>query len=131
MRKHSRLPGNQCLIVTHNFWALILTTCVQYGNRSQKLHPRSPRIQHNMDSCVRGTIILQKRMPKIDNYVVAVCRATSRAMVDGIIVSHIPKKISCLCAVFIKRGSTIQCIVSAIYHCIFPTLTFCSGVAKL
>ena len=33
-RKHSQLTNNQDLIVTHNFWALILTTHVQYGNRS-------------------------------------------------------------------------------------------------
>ena len=41
-----------------------------------------------------------------DRYAVAVCR------VDGIVVSHIPRKISFLCAVFIRRGSTIQCIVN-------------------
>ena len=61
-RKHSRLTGNKRLIVTHNFWVLIFTTRVQYGNRSRKLHPRSPRVQHNMDSCVRGTVIVQKRI---------------------------------------------------------------------
>ena len=37
---------------------------------------------------------------------IAVCR------VDGIIVGHIPRKISFLCRVFIKGGSTIQCIVN-------------------
>ena len=53
-----------------------------------------------------------------DQYVVAVYR------VDGIVVGQIPKKISFLCAVFIKRGSTIQCIVSTIYRHIFPHLDF-------
>ena len=51
-----------------------------------------------------------------DRYIVIVCK------VNNIIVGHIPKKISFLCAVFIKRVcGTIQCIVSAIYRHIFPT----------
>ena len=61
-RKHLRLRGNQRLIVTHNFWALILTTRVQYGNRSLKLRQRSSCIQHITDSSIRGTVFLQKRI---------------------------------------------------------------------
>ena len=41
-----------------------------------------------------------------DQYAVTVCR------VDGIIIGHIPRKISFLCGVFIRRGGTIQCIVN-------------------
>ena len=45
--------------------------------------------------------------------------------VNNIVIGHIPKKISFLCAVFIKRvRGTIQCIVSAIYRHIFPHLDF-------
>ena len=61
-----------------------------------------------------------------DRYVVAVCRF------NGIVVGHIPKKVSFLCAVFIKRGGTIQCTVSTIYHHIFPHLALalqnCKGM---
>ena len=49
-----------------------------------------------------------------DRYVVTVCR------VNSVIISHIPKKMSFLCAVFIKRGGTKQFIVSAIHCHILP-----------
>ena len=52
-----------------------------------------------------------------DPYVVTVCR------VNSIVADHIPKK-TFLCAVFIKKGSTIQCIVSAIYHHLLTYLDF-------
>ena len=41
-----------------------------------------------------------------DQYAVVVCR------VDGIVIGHIPRKVSFLCAIFIRRGGTIQCIVN-------------------
>ena len=76
---------------------------------------------------VLGELLSSKR--ELDNaedqYVVTVCR------VNGIVIGHIPKKISFLCAVFIKRDGTIQCIASAIYCHILPTFTFCFGVAEL
>ena len=62
MKKHSWLTGNQHFMVTHNFWVLILMTHVQYGNRNQKLHPRSLCVQHSMDFCVRETVVLKREM---------------------------------------------------------------------
>ena len=57
---------------------------------------------------VSGKLLSWKR--ELDNaedqYAVVVCR------VDGIVVGHIPRKISFLCAVFIRRGGTIQYIVN-------------------
>ena len=80
-------------------------------------------IQHHHLYSTIWTPVLGELLPcksELDNtkdqYVVVVCR------VNGIVVGHITKKISFLCAVFIKRGGTIQCIVSAIYHHIFPHL---------
>ena len=82
-------------------------THVQYGNRNQKLRPRSLCVQHNMDFCVRETVILKREMNNAENwYAVTVCR------VNSIVISHIPRKISFLCAELIRRGGIIQCIVN-------------------
>ena len=105
----------------HNFWALILMTHVQYENKCQKLGPRSPRVQYNNCYLAKENWIMPKN--KID--------MLSQYVVDGIVIIHIPKKISFLCAVFIKRGGTIQCIVSVIYHRIFPHLDFLLWCGKI
>ena len=51
-----------------------------------------------MVSCVRELLSCKRELDNSaeDQYVIAVCR------VDGIVVGHIPKKLSFLCAVFIK-----------------------------
>ena len=114
MREHSILLGNQRLIVTHNFWTLILMIHVQYGNISRKHHHLYSTI---WTPVLRELLSCKSELDNTkDRYVVAVCR------INGIVVGHIPKKISFLCAIFIKRGGTIQCIVSAIYHHIIPHL---------
>ena len=40
-----------------------------------------------------------------DGYAVAVVK-------DGTTVGHLPRKLSCLCALFIRRGGSIRCSVS-------------------
>ena len=77
---------------------------------------------------VLGELLSSKR--ELNNakdwYIVAVCR------VDSTIIDHIPKKIF-LCAVFIKRGGIIQCIVSAIYHHILlhhDSLLWCCKIVR-
>ena len=70
-----------------------------------------------MESCVRGYHIYKEiweavvgeelqcqrdRVNSSDNYAVSVKR-------EGIIVGHLLRKISCLCALFIRRGGSITC----------------------
>ena len=40
-----------------------------------------------------------------DRYAVAVVK-------DGVIIGHLPRKISNICSLFLRRGGTISCIVS-------------------
>ena len=64
-RKHLRLPGNQHLNVMHNFWAVILMTCVHY-----EIEIKVESYIQGYHVCstiwtpvsVRGTFILQKRI---------------------------------------------------------------------
>ncbi len=43
---------------------------------------------------------------QIDRYAVAIKKS------DGTIIGHLPKKISKLCSLFLRRGGLIECIVS-------------------
>ena len=60
-----------------------------------------------MDFCVREIVVLKREMDNAkEQYAVTVC------IVNGIVISHIPRKISFLCAEYTRRGGTIKCIVN-------------------
>ena len=122
MRKHSQLPGNHCLIVTHHFWVLILTTCVHYGNRSQKLCLRSGTTctaQYGLLPC-QGNCYLTKEnwiMPKIDmlsQYVESTVSSTVTFQ----------RKYHFFVQYFQKGQHNPMYSYSAIYHCILHHLDF-------
>ena len=50
-------------------------------------------------------VVLGEPTNIIDQYAVAVIRS-------GLVVGHLPKKISRVCSVFLRRGGTIYCIVT-------------------
>lgn len=75
--------------------------------------------QYQVDSCVRGyhqyqaiwTSAVGETLPcvreptnTIDRYAVAVVRS-------GVVVGHLPKKISRVCSIFLRREGTIHCTV--------------------
>ncbi len=77
--------------------------------------------EHSIDSCVRGyhaykgiwtpeigDSLLCRREPRnaVDRYAVAVVKA------DGTIVGHLPKKISLVSSLFIRREGLISCEIT-------------------
>ena len=54
-----------------------------------------------------GEHLTRERQPAnpLDRYAVAVIR-------NGLVIGHLPKKISKVCSLFLRRGGTLQCIVS-------------------
>ena len=50
-------------------------------------------------------VVLGEPTNTIDQYTVAVIRS-------GLVVGHLPKKISRVCSLFLRRGGTIYCIVT-------------------
>ena len=78
------------------------------------------RVKKDVPCCVRGYHIYKtiwlaaigevlecEREPTnaVDRYAVAVIR-------NGLVIGHLPKKISKVCSLFLRRGGTLQCIVS-------------------
>ena len=76
--------------------------------------------QCEVDSCIRGyheyraiwtaaigesLCCIREPTNTIDRYAVAVIRS-------GLVVGHLPKKISRVCSLFLMRGGTIYCIVT-------------------
>lgn len=68
------------------------------------------------DSCIHGYHVYKDALGEIlecvrepsnhkDRYAVAVLK-------DGNIVGHLPKKISFVCSLFVRRGGTIHCTVT-------------------
>ena len=55
--------------------------------------------QHMEQICIREPLNVN------DRYAVALKK-------DGAVVGHLPQKISRICALFIRRGGTIECIVT-------------------
>ena len=71
-----------------------------------------------VDNCARGyhvyesiwaaameRICIREPLNANDRYVVALKK-------DGAVVGHLPQKISRICTLFIRRGGTIECIVT-------------------
>ena len=56
-----------------------------------------------------GKILQSRREPdnSYDNFVVAIIE-------DDIVVGHVPRNISVLCNLFLKKGGTISCVITAL-----------------
>lgn len=62
--------------------------------------------RHIWEAAVGEELVCQRETANLsDHYAVAVVK-------DGVIVGHLPKKISRLCSLFIRRGGAISCRVS-------------------
>ena len=72
---------------------------------SKQLHSRVSRL-HNVWAASAGAVLQcdQEARNSNDPYAVAVQK-------DGLTVGHVPRTVSCICSVFVRRGGSIVCTI--------------------